>query len=326
LKYKFLLINSTIEEIQNANYIDSTETKPRPSAASQKSFEKLVSQFQKEFHNMIPMFEEVQKAASPMIEARKKLNPIIETYQGMEDIVGESFGALIEAIKSAEIYEIDWEKVSEELQEFDYTSRKLSTEGWAIPTYYLLEEDFSHLNYMNNLDDQELNEHLKSFYVSSDYKNLFYELNNLNNKVLEGFSSQVEKMENILKADMDNYTLCIPVLFTILDGMFMEFIRSVLSEFEEEPKNIYISKTSMESIKKHYQLNNEEEISLMKIVFTNTLEAITPKFNFTNFKKGHKYYSRHSVLHGAMVADDYPFIEFLKLVNVCSLFSTFLGE
>lgn len=263
--------------------------------------------------------EIIQEYRKAMRVLQKQMQPAIN----YKIKISEDMKRITNHWRSTPKINIDWGEVAEDLKKFDELLSLLAKKGWVIPTYFLEEYNFRDIPMFNKHNVDNINKLMVSFYVRSDYKYLFKELDNLENEVMKGFSSQVHKVKTILKTDMRNYTLCMPVLFSILDGMFIEFIRVDLSEYEEEPNNISLNNHSLNIVKKHH-LKEDEMISVTNSLLESMFKAIPSKFKSTNFREVNQHYSRHSVLHGAMAPDEYPFIEFIKLVNLCSVFAMFI--
>lgn len=276
-----------------------------------------------------PLTKMIEQIQLPINEVLKSIRPIIDYNDHISKTIRESYKRISEIIRTNPAFKIDWKKISEtayqQLKLFDSTVTNLSNNGWVLPTYYMFESDSSALNYINGLSDIEVNKRMVSFYIRADYKYLFKELDNLENQTAEGFSNQVKKVKNMLKADIENYTICMPVLFTLLDGMYIKALGSELDDYAEVPNKITLSNYTLGLVKEHH-LGKEEGLSHTKIILKNMFISIEHKLVYTNFKNGDQHYSRHSVLHGVMSPDNYPFIEFIKLVNLCSLFALIIDS
>lgn len=328
--YKFLLLNPTAEIIDKLN----SGKYQKYQLTSNYNFKETHRMFIKNLKSiqatrMAPITEMIQQIQLPINEVLKSIRPIIDYNEQMSKTIRESYKGISEIIRTNPAFKIDWKKISEEayqqLKLFDITLINLSNNGWVLPTYYMFESDSSALNYIDGLSDIEVNKRMVSFYIRADYKYLFKELDNLEDRTTEGFSNQVKKVKNILKADMENYTVCMPVLFTLLDGMYIKALGAELDEYDEEPDKVTLSKYTLRFVKEHH-LGKEEGLSHTKIILKNMFISIEDKLANTNFKNGDQHYSRHSVLHGAMSPDNYPFIEFIKLVNLCSLFALIIDS
>lgn len=324
-KYKFLLFNPTAEVIDRLNSEKDRKYQQTTSSDLIKNYQIFLTNLKASYAaKMTPIIEMRKKLELPINKVLKSIKPILDYNEQISNVITKNYRAIFEAIKTNPIFKIDWKEVSDAayqlLKEFDITLSNLSDDGWVLPTYYMSETNLNALNYINDLNEKEINKRMVSFYIRSDYKYLFEELDNLEEQTLEGFTNQVRKIKNVLETDMRNYTLCVPVLFTLLDGMYIKILGAELNEYEKEPNKITLSKYTLEFVKEHH-LGEEDGLSYTKMILKNMFRAIEHKLTYTDFKKGDQLYSRHSVLHGAMSPDNYPFIEFLKLINLCSLFA-----
>lgn len=206
-------------------------------------------------------------------------------------------------------------------------AKSLHDAGWCVQHDIPINS-----GYFGSFSDKtklDIDKQMVSYFTRNDFCYLYSELSGLAEGSHPKFKKQIYKMINILKSDINNYTLAIPVLYSWLEFEFWLYFEPHYNEMVKEKgkrqvsniANKYNLETSLRIEKELQKETGRKGFYQSSKIFT--LNLTLEHFVRSDFDSDIKTLNRHAVLHGRMFPDDYKFIEFLKLVSLCNSFTIF---
>jgi len=187
---------------------------------------------------------------------------------------------------------VSLEKSMEELKqkhpEYKMVLDGMTSLGWTVSdatATYVFDE-------LIGKNAKDIDGYLLDYYSANGYELLFEELDNVISGLDKGYRKQLVRIKKILKDDINNYIIAIPILFSNIEYMFFDREGALNKD------------GSLSSRIVNREINNADEdefIGVFPISLKSTLTVLAKIFkNGSKFEKGvdNSEYSRHSVLHG----------------------------
>lgn len=247
------------------------------------------------YENIRKIIKAVEEATSPVL---KVMNNLSEYINPLLDTMTKS----IETVKKSHPIRYN----------FYERCRKI---GWMPP----LETELSlSLSDLKGVDDEQLNRYFLRFLTKGNYKSMYIILENIEENIEEQYKKEIRKIVKILKYDINNYTLTIPFLFSIMERMFVNQA-SKIDNVSSYAKNKEIEKIAR--ISKEKFENNKD---IFMLIHYNALELVSNYFSYISFEKNQiNEVNRHAILHGKYNPNNYTFSDYLRLLTVIESLSFF---
>ncbi|WP_280737384.1 MULTISPECIES: hypothetical protein [unclassified Enterococcus] len=160
-------------------------------------------------------------------------------------------------------------------------------------------------------EDEDLNQFFIDFLTENDYFRLFELLEELEVNLPPGYNEEIKKAIKILKIDMTNFSVLIPMLFSFLDMLCT--YQNYRSLDNSKYTNVKEVKALIEERKKLLEESKETLLLIQK----NALSVLKEYFRSISFEEP-AVFNRNFVQHGRINPSKYSMEDFLKLVSLCN--------
>lgn len=189
--------------------------------------------------------------------------------------------------------------------------------GWTPLMNWEINYDF--YEKANKLSLEKLNQFYLKELTKKEFNMVFYLLDELAENLESGYKIEVEKISKILKVNINNYTLAIPYLFSLIDYMIVFQMNS-----GEIPSNAFMRNREVKIYAKKNKIREDDLISFYKLHYYYCVQLVDEYSEFVEFSN--PTFNRHHVLHGRYDPAKYTFANFLRLLVLCAHLSLAMGK
>ena len=205
--------------------------------------------------------------------------------------------------------------VAEAQQELDHKYSELipvvdnlSNNGWVVTDFLEIDK----LVELKDKSDNEINKIMTDYYVKDNYKQFFYEFDELIDDFIDedfdsGYLDQLKIIRRLLKENFNNYKVLISTAVSILDFKYTEVIGSVSTD----------STLNRREIKSYFQRHKDDERPAIDyLTFSSLLKTLDIFLERGHFHVGveHTHLTRHAIQHGRYDPSRYKDTDFIKVL------------
>ena len=248
------------------------------------------------------LYETIRKITKSVEES---ISPVLKVMNNLSEYINHLIDTMTKSIETV--------KKSHPIRyNFYERCRKI---GWMPP----LETELSlSLSDLKGVDDEQLNQFFLRLLTKGNYKSMYTIFENIEENIEEQYKNEITKIVKILKYDINNYTVTVPFLFSIMERMFV----NQASKIDNVSSSAKIKE--IEKIAKISKEKSEDNKDLLMLIHYNTIELVSNYFSYISFEEDQiNEINRHAVLHGKYNPNNYTFSDYLRLLTVVESLSFF---